>query len=90
MEIPRFGIVQWRDAAGLRKRKLRLDKLTKELPLRESLGWLMADAEGTIAVIHDHIPEHNGNLRRDVEFTIIPASWVVKIIALEEVKCPSS
>jgi hypothetical protein len=86
MSVPKYGLVRWRDAAALRKKKLRPDKLTKELPMRESLGWLMSDGEGTIAVIHDHIPEHNGNLRRDVEFTIIPASWVVGIIALEEVK----
>jgi hypothetical protein len=82
MPLPKFGIVQWADAAGVRKRKLRLDKLTKELPLRESLGWLMVDKEGTVAVIHDHVLEDNGNLRRDVEFTIIPASWITKIIPL--------
>lgn len=82
MALAKYGIVQWADAAGVRKRKLRLDKLTKELPLRESLGWLMMDKEGTVAVIHDHVLEDNGNLRRDVEFTIIPASWITKIIPL--------
>ena len=82
--IPKFGIVQWVDAANVRKRKLRPDKLTKELPIRESLGWLMADKEGTVAVIHDHVLEDNGNLRRDVEFTIIPAAWITKIIPLVE------
>ena len=82
MSLPKYGIVQWADAAGVRKRKLRLDKLTKELPLRESLGWIMMDKEGTVAVIHDHVLEDNGNLRRDVEFTIIPSSWITKIIPL--------
>jgi hypothetical protein len=82
MSFPKYGIVQWADAAGVRKRKLRLDKLTKELPIRESLGWIMVDKEGTVAVIHDHVLEDNGNLRRDVEFTIIPSSWITKIIPL--------
>lgn len=82
MAIAKYGIVRWVDAAGARKRKLRPDKLTKELPIRESLGWLMEDKEGTVAVIHDHVLEDNGNLRRDVEFTIIPRSWITKIIPL--------
>lgn len=80
----KYGIVQWKDAAGVRKRKLRLDKITKELPMRESLGWILKDKEGTVAVIHDHVLEDNGNLRRDVEFTIIPAAWITNIIWLME------
>lgn len=84
MAVPKFGIVQWKDAAGMRRKKLHPEKLTKDLAYRESLGWLMVDKEGTIAVIHDHVPAQNGNLRRDVEFTIIPASWVIKIIPLIE------
>jgi len=82
VHLPKYGIVQWRDAAGMRRKKLRMDKLTKDLAKRESLGWLMQDSEGTIAVIHDHIIDNNGNLRRDVEFTIIPATWVVNIVPL--------
>lgn len=84
MDVPKFGIVEWVDAASIRRRSLRPEKLTKELPIRQSLGWLMCDKEGTVAVIHDHVLENNGNLRRDVEFTIIPAAWITKIIPLEE------
>lgn len=82
----KYGIVQWKDAAGVRKKRLRIDKITKELPMRESLGWILTDKEGTVAVIHDHVLEDNGNLRRDVEFTIIPAAWITKIIWLMEEK----
>lgn len=81
-KLPKYGIVQWRDATGAGG-PLRLDRLTKNLPIQETLGWLFEDREGTLAVIQERRVGAKG-IQRNIELTLVPRSWVVNIIPLLE------
>ena len=81
--LPKYGIVRWKDAIGNKgSKKLNPINLTRKLTINETLGWLLQDSEGTIAVIQERSLDKDLKLQRHGEYTLIPKSWVVEIVPL--------
>jgi hypothetical protein len=77
--IPRYGIVEWLDAVGVRD-KVIPEKAKKKLPRRRSIGELFVSADGTLLILHEY--DADKGFQTAVEATIIPAGWAQKVIAL--------
>jgi hypothetical protein len=69
--------------------KVKPGSLVKSLPIKESVGWLFRDRDGTLAVIHERSVGTRG-VERYGEFTLVPSSWVVEIVELIPVNVPVS
>ena len=81
--LPKYGIVRWKDAVGDKSRK-KLDptSLTRKLAVKETLGWLLQDSEGTIAIIQERDLDKDLKLQRHAEYTLVPRTWIIQIIPL--------
>jgi len=77
--IPRYGIVEWLDAVGVRD-KVIPEKVKKKLPKRRSIGELFIAADGTLLILHEY--DADKGFQVAVEATIIPAAWTQRVVAL--------
>jgi hypothetical protein len=77
--IPRYGIVEWLDAVGVRD-KVIPEKVKKKLPKRRSIGELFIAADGTLLILHEYDAEKG--FQKAVEATIIPAGWAQQVTSL--------
>lgn len=81
--IPKFGIVEWLDAVGVRD-KVIPEKIKKKLDKRRSIGELFIAADGTLMILHEY--DADKGFQKAVEATIIPSGWAQRIVPLVEVE----
>src|SRR3990172_11813907 len=74
--MEKYAIVRWRDAVGVTGKTIKPNRITANLAVCESMGWIFTDVEGTLAVIHDRVISKGEEKR--TQLTIIPKSWILE------------